>query len=79
MRKIGTYELKTHLSEALSAVEHGQTVVVTRHGKPIARILPDAGDHREQTNQAIKSLLNFPRTRLPRGMTIRGLIEEGRR
>ncbi|HTV48342.1 MAG TPA: type II toxin-antitoxin system prevent-host-death family antitoxin [Phycisphaerae bacterium] len=79
MRKIGAYELKTHLSRVLNAVEHGQTVVVTRHGKPIARISPDAIDRRKQVSQAVKSLLNFPRTALPRGITIRSLIEEGRR
>ncbi|MGD0390843.1 MAG: type II toxin-antitoxin system prevent-host-death family antitoxin [Tepidisphaeraceae bacterium] len=79
MRKIGAYELKTHLAEVLDSVEHGQTVVVTRHGKPIARISPDAVDQREQVNQAVKSLLDFPRTPLPKGVTIRKLIEEGRR
>ena len=78
MRKIGAYELKAHLSEVLDDVEHGQTVVVTRHGRPIARISPDAADKREQVNQAVKSLLNFPRTRLPKGITIRKLVEEGR-
>ena len=79
MRKIGAYELKTHLSEVLDDVEHGQTVVVTRHGRPIARISPDAADQRQQVNQAVQSLLAFPRTPLPKGVTIRKLIEEGRR
>jgi prevent-host-death family protein len=79
MRRIGAYELKSHLSEVLDSVEHGQTVVVTRHGRPIARISPDAAEQREQASQAIKSLLNFPRTRLPKGVTIRGLVQEGRR
>jgi len=79
MRKIGAYELKAHLSEVLDEVEHGQTVVVTRHGRPIARISPDSADQREQVNQTVKSLLNFPRTPLPKGVTIRKLIEEGRR
>jgi prevent-host-death family protein len=79
MRSIGAYELKSHLSEVLDAVEHGQTVVVTRHGKPIARISPDADEKRQQASQAVKALLNFPRTPLPKGVTIRSLIQEGRR
>ena len=79
MRKIGAYELKTHLSEVLDAVEHGQTVLVTRHGRPIARISPDAADQQQQASQAVQSLLNFPRTPLPKGVTVRSLIEEGRR
>jgi len=44
MREVGAHELKTHLSEVLDAVEHGQTVVVTRHGRPIARISPNAAN-----------------------------------
>jgi prevent-host-death family protein len=79
MRSIGSYELKTHLSEVLDAVEHGQTVVVTRHGKPIARISPAEAAERENIRAAVQGLLNFPRTRLPKGVTIRSLIEQGRR
>ncbi|MBI3863842.1 MAG: type II toxin-antitoxin system prevent-host-death family antitoxin [Planctomycetia bacterium] len=79
MRSIGSYELKTHLSEVLDAVEHGQTVIVTRHGKPIARILPSEVAKQEQVSRAVQSLLNFPRTRLPKGVTVRSLIEAGRR
>ena len=79
MRSIGTYELKSNLSEVLDAVEHGQTVIVTRHGKPIARILPSDVAEREEVSQAVSSLLAFPRTRLPDGVTIRNLIEQRRR
>ena len=79
MRTIGSYELKTHLSEVLDSVEHGQSVIVTRHGKPIARILPSEIAEREQVSQAVQSLLTFPRTRLPKGVTIRSLIEPGRK
>lgn len=78
MRKIGTYQLKTHLAEVLDAVEHGQTVIVTRHGKSIARILPDTTEQRDRVDKAVEALRNFPRTRLPKGVTIRDLIEEGR-
>jgi prevent-host-death family protein len=79
MQSVGTYELKTHLSEVLDAVEHGQTVTVTRHGKPIARIVPSDAAEREGVREAIQSLLSFPRTRLPKRLTIRSLIEQGRR
>jgi prevent-host-death family protein len=79
MRRVGSYELKTHLSEVLDAVEHGQVVIVTRHGKPIARILPTEAAQRNEVGRAVRALLTFPRTPLPKGVTIRGLIEEGRR
>ncbi len=79
MRQVGSYELKTHLSEVLDAVEHGQTVVVTRHGKPIAHIMPNPEFNREKVRHAVETLRNFPRTRLPKGVTVRDLIQEGRR
>jgi prevent-host-death family protein len=79
MRTVGSYELKTHLAEVLDAVEHGQTVIVTRHGKPIARLTPNGEEKRPQVKQAVEALQQFPRTRLPKGITIRSLIPERRR
>ncbi|MBU2811465.1 type II toxin-antitoxin system prevent-host-death family antitoxin [Acidithiobacillus thiooxidans] len=38
---MGTYTLahtKTHLSEILHQVENGETVIITRHGRPVARV-----------------------------------------
>ncbi len=40
MREVGTYEAKTHLPELLKAVETGETIVITRRGIPIARLVP---------------------------------------
>lgn len=79
MRSIGAYELKTHLAEVLDAVEHGQTLVITRHGKAIARISPNEAETRDRAHAAVEGLLKFPRTRLPKGVTIRSLIDAGRR
>lgn len=38
MKTVTVYEAKTHLSALLTAVEAGEEVIVTRHGRPIARI-----------------------------------------
>ena len=40
MRSVGSYEAKTHLPRLLSEVEKGGTIIITRRGKPIARIVP---------------------------------------
>lgn len=40
MREVGSFEAKTHLSELLAAVEAGETVTITRHGKAIAQLVP---------------------------------------
>lgn len=42
MRAIGAFEAKTHLSELLAAVETGETVIITRRGKPVAKLIPVA-------------------------------------
>ena len=39
MREVGVLEAKTHLSSLLDAVERGgEEIVITRHGKPVARL-----------------------------------------
>ena len=40
MKTIGTYELKTHLSDVLGRVERGEQIVITRRGVPVARLVP---------------------------------------
>ncbi|WP_333835360.1 type II toxin-antitoxin system Phd/YefM family antitoxin [Rubrimonas sp.] len=40
MREIGAFEAKTHLSALLEAVAGGEEIVITRRGKPIARLVP---------------------------------------
>lgn len=40
MREVGAFEAKTHLSELLAAAEAGELVLITRRGKPVARIVP---------------------------------------
>ena len=42
MRSIQAAEAKAHLSSLLDEVERGEIIVITRHGKPIARIVPEA-------------------------------------
>jgi prevent-host-death family protein len=37
----GAYEAKAKLSELLDRVEHGEQIVITRHGRPIARLVPE--------------------------------------
>ena len=46
MREVGSYQAKTHLPELLKAVEKGETIVITRRGTPIARLVPAKRDGR---------------------------------
>lgn len=40
MEKIGALEAEVHFSHLLDSVEHGETLTITRHGKPIAHLIP---------------------------------------
>ena len=51
MEMIGAYEAKTHLPQLLDRVARGERLTITRHGKPVAQLLPVATD-RQQAQQA---------------------------
>jgi len=56
MREIQASEAKTHLPQILDEVERGETVVITRHGRAIARLVPEAQCRQAEVDQAIASL-----------------------
>jgi prevent-host-death family protein len=42
MNSVGAFEAKTHFSQLLERVERGEEIVITRRGKPVARMVPAA-------------------------------------
>ena len=56
MREVQASEAKTHLPQLLDEVEHGETIVITRHGKPIARLVPEADHRRAEIEKAIEGI-----------------------
>jgi prevent-host-death family protein len=56
MRTIQASEAKTKFLGILDEVERGESVIVTRHGKPIARIVPEAEINRERVERAIDGM-----------------------
>jgi len=80
MKSVGSYEAKTHLPSLLEEVERGAEITITRHGKPVARLVPvteRVSDHR--LKKAVEGLKGFRRGRRLGESTIKELIEEGRR
>lgn len=49
-QSIGIRELKARLSQCVRDVKRGTTIVVTEHGRPVARLVPDAGSIDERLN-----------------------------
>jgi prevent-host-death family protein len=39
---VNVYEAKTHLSQLLARVERGEEITISRHGRPVARLVPHA-------------------------------------
>jgi prevent-host-death family protein len=78
---VGAFDAKTNLSQLLDRVEQGETIVITRHGEPVARLAPyRSGIDREKVRRAIRDLKEFAKGQsLPPGMTLKDLINEGRR
>lgn len=56
MREIQASEAKTHLLRLLDDVERGETVVLTRHGRRIARIVPESDLRMKEIDQALASI-----------------------
>jgi prevent-host-death family protein len=56
MQTIQASEAKTKFLSLLDEVERGASILVTRHGKPIARIIPEAQVDRERVERAIEGM-----------------------
>ncbi len=80
MITVGAFEAKTNLSALLERVSQGETIRITRHGKPIARIVPyDPELAPADTTEVIDAIREFRRSRNINAAEIRSLIDEGRR
>lgn len=62
MREVGAFDAKNNFGNLLNAVEQGEEIVITRHGKPIARLVPNEG--RIDPSQAMAALQRI-RSRAP--------------
>lgn len=56
MREMQASEAKTHLPQLLDEVERGETIVITRHGRPIARLVPEADRRQAQIDEALEGI-----------------------
>ena len=80
MREIQASEAKAHLSELLDDVERGETLIITRHGRPIARIVPGADRRQEEIDKAIANIKELrKRTGKITFEELRSARDEGRR
>ena len=80
MAAVGAYEAKTHLAELLDRVERGERILITRHGRAVAQLVPAPGAPERTVDEAIEGIRGLRSgRRLGPGPSVRDLIEEGRR
>jgi prevent-host-death family protein len=58
-KSIGAYEAKTRFSELIARAEQGESFVVTKHGREVARIEPPQSVEQAKARQAVEALRKF--------------------
>jgi prevent-host-death family protein len=76
---VGAYEAKTHLPQLLDRVAKGERITITKHGVPVATLQPAASAKKMTARDTIDQLKKFRKGRRLDGLSLREMIEEGRR
>ena len=82
---IGAYDAKAHLSALLDRVEQGEEIIITRHGTPVARLVPERrGIDVAEALKSVERLRTIHDQLVARGVSItqddiRAMRDEGRR
>jgi len=79
MRSVGAYAAKTHLSSLLARVARGERITITRHGMPVAVLAPPEAESSRSVEEVIEEIREFRKGNKLRGLSIRKMVEEGRR
>ncbi|MEN6438283.1 MAG: type II toxin-antitoxin system prevent-host-death family antitoxin [Syntrophobacter sp.] len=79
MGTIGAYEAKTHLTQLLERVARGEKITITKHGVPVAILQPANYSKRMPVSDIIDQLKRFRSGNRLDKLSIRDMIEEGRR
>ena len=78
MITIGAFKAKTHFSTLLERVAGGEEVVITKHGKPIARLIGAGRFDRKRADEAFEQLKELRRGTTLGGLSWKALRDEGR-
>jgi prevent-host-death family protein len=76
VKEVGVYDAKARLTTLLVEVEHGASITITRHGRPIARLVPveaSAGGR-----DVVADFEAFRAKHPLRGLRVKDLVDEGR-
>lgn len=82
MTAIGVYDAKTQLPKLLARVSRGERFLITKHGRPVAQLVPAAADTTTDMKEIIRQMQQWQEREGPTlgpDLTIRALRDEGRR
>ena len=80
MRTVGAFEAKNTLGSLLDLVEKGEEVTITRHGKPVARLVaPRNSPGSPEALEAVRRIKEMSKGVTLGGISIRDLIDDGRK
>ena len=79
MHTVGAFEAKTHLSKLLERVAKGERFTIEKHGVPVAALEPVRASKRKPAADIIAALKQFRVGKRIGNLSIREMIEEGRR
>ncbi len=78
-KKVGCYEAKTHLPRLLEKVKRGERITITKHGVPVAMLIPVEDRPKRDRRAAVEAMQAFGKGHRLEGISLRQLIEEGRK
>ena len=80
MRRVGAFEAKARLAQLLDDVERGETIEITRHGLPVARLVPPVRQPISTVDATIAQIRQLRHTVEPlTQQEIRAMRDQGRR
>lgn len=77
MSEIGAYDAKTHLPALLNRVQKGERFTITRHGQPVAELVPVRQRDEEKIRGAIARMRAHRAELAKQGVSLKDILEPG--
>ncbi|MBX7122724.1 MAG: type II toxin-antitoxin system prevent-host-death family antitoxin [Opitutaceae bacterium] len=78
-RTVGAFEAKNKFSELLDRVSRGAEITITKHDRPVARLVPAAAPGRKERKKSTAELRVLRERYSLKGLSVRELIDAGRK
>jgi prevent-host-death family protein len=78
MKEVGAFEAKTHFSSLLDQVERGEQITITKHGRPVARLIPVGNTSQAHPKEIVARIKKFGLQNSLAGIDWKELRDQGR-